>query len=386
MSLITYLTRIHFADRVLEDALGEEMRNNAMRRPLLISDLPGDEGPDLDRLEDALPLDCNPICLYQRSSPPGIEAASSAAQTYADQSCDGIIGFGGASALDLARLTGAVISSRGGPGPVVPGPARSSKTGRARPGSDVKPVPVLAIPTTLASVGLEPLAVPPQKGSTMRAVRRRIPVAILCDPTLARAKTASEAAAAGIDILSHCVEAYLGTTFNPPADGMALEGARRIAAHLQGAVDDTNNLNARRELLAAAVCAGLSAEKGLGGVEALSSALEIETGLAAPHGHFHAALIKPVLGFNAPAVSHRFGDVLGALGLPPGAELSEELVRIGAGYGLPQRLAEAVKQSGSLSDATLRRAASRAASHAATRTNPRHATEQDYLTLLETAM
>ncbi|MEM8876823.1 MAG: iron-containing alcohol dehydrogenase [Pseudomonadota bacterium] len=359
MSLITYLTRIHFADGVLDDALAEEMRNLGIVRPLLITDRAGEADTVFEPLSDALPGQATPIRIHQRADVVTREAAEQAQESYRVQGCDGIIGFGGASALGLARLTGAGID-----------PA----------------APVITIPTTLGGIGLEPLGLPHQTSVSQRSRRRRIPSAILCDPSLVQTGEPASAAAAGIDILSHCVEAFLGTTFNPPADGMALEGARRAFGNIERAVEDQSDRAARRELMAASVCAGLAAEKGLGGLEALSCAFELESGCREQHGHFHAALLKPVLGFNKPAVGGRFEVIRGAIGLPPKTDLPDALADMASSLGLPERLGAASSCTEKLTPSVLERAADHAAAHAANRTNPRHATARDYLSLLETAI
>jgi alcohol dehydrogenase class IV len=146
-------------------------------------------------------------------------------------------------------------------------------------------------------------------------------------------------------------------------------------------VQDGRDLPARRELLAAALDAGLAAEKGLGGVRALAHAVEDEARLGACHGTLHAALVRPVLAFNAPAVSHRLDAAREALGLAAGAEPGEALAAFGAGLGLPDRLGAL-----GLARTALRRAARRAAADPASLTNPRHATEADYLAMLEAAV
>ena len=359
MSLITYLTRIHFADGVLGDALAEEMRNLGIVRPLLITDRAGEIDTVFELLHDALPVQTTPVRIHQRADVVTREAAEQAQDSYRAEGCDGAVGFGGPSALGLARLTGAGFD-----------PA----------------VPVITIPTTLGGIGLEPLGLPHQTSTSQRCRRRRIPSAILCDPSLVQTGGPVAAAAAGIGILSHCVEAFLGMTFNPPADGMALEGARRAFAHIGQAVDDPSDRGARRELMAASVCAGLAADKGLGGLEALSCAFELEAGCREQHGHFHAALLKPVLGFNAPAVGSRFESIRGAIGLPPKADLPDALADMASGLGLPARLGAAPSCADKLTPSVLERAADHAAAHAANRTNPRHATARDYLSLLEMAI
>jgi alcohol dehydrogenase class IV len=362
MSLITYLTRIHFADRVLEDALPEEAAKLGLRRPLVVSD-PAGEADDIgDRVADALPPGCEPVALRVR--PSALRTAAWAEQvrrgigTYHMAGCDGVIGLGGSVALDLARLIGD------------PGGARAQAA------------PVIAIPTTTAGVGIAPLPRPAWQGAGRGTAggQARVPALVLCDPTLTTAAGPEATAAAGMDALAHCIESYLGTSFNPPADGIALEGVRRAGASLERAVANGQDLEARRELLAAALNAGLAAQKGLGGVHALAHALEAETALAAPHGRLHAALFPPVLAFNAPAVGDRLAVLTAALG-GPGDRLDATLSAMAARLGLPLRLGAL-----GLDRAMLARAAARAAEDPATLTNPRLAGARDYLAMLEDAL
>jgi alcohol dehydrogenase class IV len=345
MSLITYLTRIHFADRVLEDALGEEIARLGLRRPLVLVDAAGEGAEAPDRLADALPATCSPVWMHGCTAGRPRQTLAAARQRAAGQDCDGILGLGGAVALDLARMLGA-----GG--------------GR----------PVIAVPTTTASVGLGPLAADPEGAASL-------PALILCDATLTLGADAAQTAAAGMDALTHCIEAYLGTTWNPPADGIALEGVRRAGAFLERAVADGADLDARRELLAAALNAGLASAKGAGGTEAAARAMEAEAGLGASHGLLNAALLPQMLSFNAPAVAERFAALREALRWPADADLPEGLSRLGQRLGLPTRLGGL-----GLGRAALRRAARGAAAHPASRTNPRHATEADYLRLYEAAL
>lgn len=354
MSLISYLARIHFADRVVEDALPEEVRRLGLWRPLIVTDEAGERGDALERILDALP---GVRASLLRGVPSRLEAAqiAAAAKTFLAGECDGVIGLGGPAALDLARTLG-----RAGP----------ERTGAS-------PAPVIAAPTTTASVGLGPVT------STLafRNGAAPLPALVICDPTLTVAAGPEETAAAGMDALTHCLEAFLCSTWNPPADGIALDGMRRAAGHIERAVRDGGDLSARRELLAAALNAGLSAQKGLGGIRALAHALEEETDRAQRHGVLHSALAGPILAFNAPAVEGKLEAAGEAMRLSVGAELGAGLVALGVRIGLPDRLGPL-----DLPEPALRRAARRAAEDPATQTNPRHATEADYRRILDAAL
>ncbi len=341
MSLIAYVTRIHFADRVLEDALPEELRKLALTRLLILTDAAGEADDAFDRVVDALPAGVTHAALRDLPLPPLAEDAAAAAALAAHEGCDGLVAVGGAPVLTLARAAGLAAG-----------------------------LPVVAIPTTTAGVGLGPMPLPFGPAP--------VPALILCDPTLTLATGPEATAAAGMDALTHCLEAYLGTTWNPPADGMALEGLRRAAGHLERAVLAGNDLNARREVLAAALNGGLASQKGLGGVHALAHALEAEAGLAARHGMLHAALLPPVMAFNAPAIAGRLDPVACALRLSPGADVAAALAALGRRVGLPGDLGAL-----GLDRQAMGRVAKVAAEDAANRTNPRHATATDYLAMLE---
>ena len=109
MSLITYLSRVHFADSVLEDAIEAELDYQRIARPLVITDQ-SLQGRAFERLLDALPEQVRPNVLDVLPSTGREEDLLAAAQLFATGRCDGIIGFGGATAIDLAKilsLTGA---------------------------------------------------------------------------------------------------------------------------------------------------------------------------------------------------------------------------------------------------------------------------------------
>jgi alcohol dehydrogenase class IV len=346
MTLITFVTRVHFADRVLEDALAEEMARLGIRRPLVLVDDQLARGEEAERLGDALPLDAAPVHFAVRARDPADAGLREAAALFAEAGCDGIVGCGGARTLDLARLLG---------------------------GSGA---PVIAVPTGTESVGLGPFGVDFARHSARQAF---IPSAILCDATLTTAAGEAATAAAGMDALVHCLEAYLSTAYNPPADGIALDGLRRAALNLEAAVANGRDLQARRELLAAALNAGLAAQKGFGGIEAAARGLEAEAG--APHGALHGAILPEVLAFNAPAVSDRFAAIGAVLGAGDSGDVAARLSRLAERVGLPVRLSSA-----GIAAPVLPRAARGAAADPANRTNPRLATHRDYQKIMAAAL
>lgn len=353
MSLIAFVTRIHFADRVLEDALSDELKKLGVNRPVIVADAAGEAGDLFDAVADSLsprsvPMTARLVCANPSASWLARQAAAMDAHE-----ADGVIGLGGVAALDVARVLGA--KARGGRG-----------------------VPVVTLPTTTQSVGLGPVA---RAIVAAGGVEGATPALVICDPTLTVAASPILTAAAGMDALTHCVEAYLSTAWNPPADGIAIDGARRAFVWLERAVADGSDLDARREVLAAALNAGLASHKGVGGVHALSRAIEAEPALSFPHGLLHAALLPPVLAFNRPATLDRADVLCHALRLPPGTDLSRAVAELGVRLGLPSRLGAVP-----LDSAAVKRIAIRAAEDPAHLKTPRLATTADIRGLLEAAL
>ncbi|SFI31990.1 iron-containing alcohol dehydrogenase [Jannaschia pohangensis] len=377
MSLITYLTRVRFADAVLEDGIESELRQCGITRPFVLTDREPD-GALLARFLGALP-DGMPVTRQLLPNAPLTQAnLLIAVERFRAGRCDGVIGFGGIAAIDMARLLALTYADKSARTRVLTGTATTLRDrGRA--------LPVITVPTTAAcGAGL---------GNCIRLVRADtrpvtligpalLPSATLCDPTLMSDEGPEAMAAAVIDVLVHCVETYLCTDWNPPADGIALEGLRRASAVLDRAVDDRGDLEARRELMAAALNGALAGQKGLGGIHALAHALERQVpGGPAPHGQLHAALAPHVLEFNAPAVGKRYRLIAETMRLPESADLPTAFAKLGERLSLPLRLSPT-----GLARTALPQIAAQAEADPTNRTNPRMATAADYQTMLEAAL
>ncbi len=200
-----------------------------------------------------------------------------------------------------------------------------------------------------------------------------IPKVAICDPTLTLGLPPALTAGTGMDAVTHCVETYISTAYNPPADGIALDGLRRAAVHIERAVDNGDDLEARREMMAAAMNGALAFQKGLGGVHAISHALGSLSGYRLHHGTLNAVLLPYMLEFNAPAVGHRYAALKQAMDLPACADLPAEIFELNARIGLPSRLGEM-----GLDCAAIDEAAPLAEKDYTNGTNPRKARAEDY--------
>lgn len=361
MSLITFLTRVHFADRVLEDALPGAMLRLSARQPLLLTDADGQTGDTVARLEDAIPPEAILTQFPQLPANVPVSRLTAAREVFAKGRCDSVICLGGKTVMDFGRLLAALE-----PGPNAP--------------------PLIAVPTTVANVGLGPVHMPMAMSdltiSDLAKPRKAaLPAAIVCDATTTMEVEKQTLAANGFNALTNCIEAFLATAYNPPADGIALEGIRRSALFLERAVGERSDLDAHRELMAVALNAGLASQKGLGGVEALARAAEYECSQSGAHGRLYPAVVRPVLAFNAPAVGERYKRIAEAMALRANSDVADALMAMGQRLGLPDRL-EALQLDKKRLDSVARRAAA----DPANLTNPRHATHIDYRTLLEQAL
>jgi len=375
MSLITYVTKIHFAESVLEDALEAELELTGLTRPLVIcDDGEGREGV-VNRLLAAIPPHVS-ATLYRATVGHATEdTCSEASALYRHVDADGIIGFGGVEAISVAKGVAALVSHE------QPPVQFASCGGSPRVGNQVPPL--VAIPTVESAcaeaIGLALVA--QRAGAGIALTNPGLtPRVVICDPSLTLDLPARRTASSGMDVLTHCLETYISTAYNPPADGIARDGIRRAVVNLERAVADGSDIGARREMMAAALNGALAFQKGLGGVHAMTHALAGLGNEAADHGLVNAVLLPVVLEFNAPAVPQRYADVRRELGLSPRADLAEEFALLRERVGLPGGLGDVGFRRDDLREASVL-----AAAGYCNRTNPRHAGAEDYHAMLRAA-
>ncbi|MEM8951964.1 MAG: iron-containing alcohol dehydrogenase [Pseudomonadota bacterium] len=377
MALINYLTRIHLADGVLEDALGAEAEALGAKRPFLVTDRGLVESGLVERALSALSPSLDVTIFTDTPSNPTEAAARQAAELYRNEACDSLIGFGGGSCIDLAKAVGILVTHNG---PLADYAAIEGGVARIK---DVLP-PLIAIPTTAGTgseVGRGTVIILDDGRKLGLLSPHLIPRVAICDPTLTLGLPPLLTAGTGMDALTHCIETYIATAYNPPADGIALDGLKRAAAHIERAVEKGTDLVARREMMAAAMNGALAFQKGLGGVHAMSHGLASVEGCDLHHGTLNAVLLPYVLDFNGPAVSHRYEDLALAMGLPANADLPNAVHRLNERLGLPARLG-----SMGVDEEAINIAAPLAEKDHTNGTNPRRATASDYQKLMQAAL
>ncbi len=376
MALITYLTRIQFDFGALS-LLADEMALLGIARPLVVTDRGLLTLGMVDRLVEALADPPAASIFDDTPQNPTEDAARAAAFMYRDGRCDGVIGYGGGSSMDLAKAV-ALMATHDGP------LARFAlvEGGVARITSAV--APVIAIPTT-AGTGSEVgrgAVIIMDDGRKLGVISPRlIPRLALCDPELTHSLPPSLTAATGLDALAHCVETFIAPAINPPAEAIALDGAARIAGHLATAVADGADRDARWHMMMAAMQGAMAFQKGLGAIHALSHPLGALADLKLHHGTLNAVLMPAVLRFNAAHVGDKYDRLAAAVGAAGAAALPDWAAAFNAKLGIPLGLSalgiDAVVL-GAIADAAL-------GDHCH-QTNPRAASRGDYLAILEESM
>jgi alcohol dehydrogenase class IV len=333
MSLITYLTRIQFGAGVLS-LVPDELRAMGSRTPLMITDKGVVAAGLAGRVTAGL---SGAITVYDGTPPnPTESAVLEAAAVYRRTGCDGIIAVGGGSSLDLAKAVALLVSH---PQPLEQYAAILG--GAERITRDMPPV--MAIPTTSGTgseVGRAAL-ITLNDGRKLGFISPHlIPNVAICDPEMTLGLPPMLTAATGMDAISHCIETFLSPRFNPPAEAIALDGLSRGVRWLAKAFTDGSDLEARSEMMMAALQGGMCFQKGLGAVHAMSHPLG---GLESPrlhHGTLNAVIMPAVLRYNESFAEEKYLRLKAALSLPPTADLAEFITQLNSRLGLPRSLAE----------------------------------------------
>src|SRR5579871_704658 len=191
-------------------------------------------------------------------------------EAYRAGKCDGVIGIGGGSPLDTAKLVALMVHHE------PPLSRYDDAAGGDQHVRDAVP-PIIALPTTAGTgseVGRSGVAVLKDTGrKTVIFSPYLMPTAAICDPELTYGLPPGPTAATGMDAFTHCIEAYIATGFHPLADALAIDGIARVARSLALAVKNGNDLGARTDMMIAAIQGAMAFQKGLGAAHALAHAL-----------------------------------------------------------------------------------------------------------------
>ena len=378
MATIHYLTQIQFGFGVVQQ-LAQECARVGIARPLVVTDAGVRAAGVLQPALDAL-AGLRVAVFDQTPSNPTEAAVRLAARLYQDSGCDGLVAVGGGSAIDCAKGI-AIAATHGGP------LARYATIEGGSQRITERVLPLIAVPTT-SGTGSEVargaiLIVDDQRKLGFHSWHL-VPKAALCDPELTLGLPPRLTAATGMDAIAHCMETFMSAAFNPPADGIALDGLARGWAHIERAALDGQDREARLNMMSASLQGALAFQKGLGCVHSLSHSL----GGADPrlhHGTLNALFLPAVARFNATAPSvqkeRRMERMALAMNLGKTETIPEAIRTMCERLGLPNGLS-AVGVDESWFDAIIQGAM---ADHCHG-TNPRLASVDDYRAMLRESM
>ncbi|MDN8615953.1 iron-containing alcohol dehydrogenase [Variovorax ginsengisoli] len=378
MALIQYLTQIQFDFGAIR-LLRSECERIGITRPLVVTDAGVRAAGILQKALDALG-DLAVAVFDQTPSNPTEAAVRLAAAQYREAGCDGLIAVGGGSAIDCAKGV-AIAATHEGP----------LKTYATIEGGSTKiterVAPLIAVPTT-SGTGSEVA-----RGAIVIVDDHRklgfhnwflMPKAAICDPELTLGLPPRLTAATGMDAIAHCMETFMSAAFNPPADGIALDGLERAWGHIERATRDGSDREARLNLMSASMQGAMAFQKGLGCVHSLSHSLGgVDPRLH--HGTLNALFLPAVIHFNAGAESvqkeQRLQRMAQAMHLDSAGDLGDAIRDMSARLGLPKGLAEV-----GVTPAQFEQVIDGAMVDHCHKTNPRLASRDDYRQMLEASM
>jgi len=307
-----YPTKIIFGPGAIE-RLPLEIEAFRMLRPLVVTDGGLAKSPVFDRVLGIIGKRSGDAVVFDQVLPnPTERNVLEGVARYQEAKCDGVIGVGGGSPLDAAK---AITLKATHSLPLAD--YDDLKDGSDRISSSVPPF--LTVPTT-SGTGSD---VSRSSVITLTATNRKtvifspflMPKVSVSDPELTLGMPVHITAGTGMDAFTHNLEAYLAKGYHPLSDAIALGGVKLVWQYLPRAVADGNDLEARTQVMAAAIMGATAFQKGLGAVHSLAHPLSTIAGMH--HGTSNAVLLPPVMRFNATVVADRLKDLAMAMSAKP---------------------------------------------------------------------
>jgi 4-hydroxybutyrate dehydrogenase len=332
-----YPTPIRFgAGRISE--IADACMSLGMKKPLLVTDKGLVSLPITIKTMDLLEKAGLGRSIFSGVDPnPSELNAEEGLKQYREGGHDGVIAFGGGSALDLGKVI-------------------AFMSGQTRPIWDFEDIgdwwtradvdgiaPIVAVPTTAGTgseVGRASIITNSQTHEKKIIFHPKIlPSVVICDPELTTGMPPFITAGTGLDAFAHCVEAFCSPHYHPMSQGIALEGMRLVKEYLPRAFDDGNDIEARAHMMSAAAMGATAFQKGLGAIHALSHPIGAVHNTH--HGTTNAVVMQPCLMFNRSAVEDKLAMAADYLGIKGGfdgfyayvGELNDRL-------GIPKNLTE----------------------------------------------
>ncbi|WP_336820008.1 iron-containing alcohol dehydrogenase [Gordonia sp. MMO-8] len=310
-----------------------------IRRPLIVSDRKIEQTPWYERLlVDLRRQGLEPGSYLGVSPNPRAQEIAEGFTAYQGHAADGIVALGGGSVIDAAKGV-AVLASNGG---LI---LEYEGIDKAR-----RPLPPLVVAPTTAGSGADVsqfcIVNNPERRTKVTIIGRTlVPNVTVIDPTMLTTAPPEVTAQAGMDTLTHCIEAYVSLAHGSLTDALALESLTGVWANLERLVDDRSDPVAGEEMALASLRAGMAFTNAiLGATHAMSH--PVGGHCDAPHGTINAVLLPHVIRYNALVCADDFVRLSDAVGLSTSGDprvvadrLADAVARLGARVGMPDTLA-----------------------------------------------
>ena len=365
-----YPTNIWFGEGKIED-LDNACLNLKMKNPLFVTDKDLLNLSMTSKVIEKLKDDFDNLQVFSKfSGNPIGKNVTEGVSLYIEKNCDGVIAFGGGSALDVGK--GIALMS-----------------GQKRPIWDFEDIgnywtradgnkisPIIAIPTTAGTgseTGRASAIINEETGIKKIIFHPKIlPSIVILDPNLTKELPPRITAATGMDALAHNLEAFCAPGFHPMADGIALEGMRLIKNSLIEVYKNGKNIEARSEMLAASSMGSTAFQKGLGAIHSLSHPINAQFDVH--HGLTNAIFMPYVLTFNKSVIENKIVSICNYLNLNNTFEsFLEWILNLRKDLNIPHKLSDVMD----CSEIDLEKLSLMAFEDPSTGSNPKKITHED---------
>jgi lactaldehyde reductase len=364
--------------------IAEEVTRRGFKKAFIVTDKDLIKFNVIKKITDVLDSAKIPYTIFDDLKPnPTVANVKSGVAAFATSNADFILAVGGGSSMDTAKGIGIVTNN----------PEFSDvKSLEGVADTKNKSVPIIAVPTTAgtaAEVTINYVITDEDAVKKMVCVDPNdIPIMAIVDPELMASMPKGLTAATGMDALTHAIEGYITKAAWELTDMFALNSISLIAKHLEKAVAEPTNLEARNGMGLAQYVAGMGfSNVGLGIVHSMAHSLGAY--YDTPHGVANALLLPFVMEYNAPATGEKYKEIARAMGVANVDSMSAEEYRkaaidavrnLSVKVGIPQKLNEIGAKEEDLS-----KLAKSAFADVCTGGNPRETSEEEILEIYKTA-
>ena len=333
----SYPTAIKFGPGRISE-LADHCKSAGMTKPLLVTDKALSTLPITAQALEILEAAGLGRAVFSEVDPnPNESNMADGIAIYKAGGHDGVVCFGGGSALDLGKMIALMAHQD---------PALSvwdlEDVGDWWTRADGDAIaPIIAVPTT-AGTGSEVGRAGVLTNSETHKKKiifhpKLLPEVTICDPELTVGMPAFITAGTGMDALAHCLEAFCSPHYHPMSQGIALEGMRLVFENLPRAYATPNDLEARAQMMSAAAMGAVAFQKGLGAIHSLSHPIGAVYGTH--HGTTNAVVMPMVLDFNRAEIEDRITCAAAYLGIAGGFDgFRARIIALRAELSIPENL------------------------------------------------